>query len=165
MTTRNASGSSTASLRGTQIYEIAIAANKPLKSIEIFINHEHKDVTLGMNNPCDSEQKSWNTKFNPPLDLSLSHQILLELHRKLAPWGRAQHIEIGSAELVSQDTGGEERKGLMPTLFFFDAEWKKSYDAADVTIHFISQVRSSIFAKEIPNFQPTTERINLICPR
>ncbi|KAF8800542.1 hypothetical protein BYT27DRAFT_7200176 [Phlegmacium glaucopus] len=157
MTTPNASGSSTASLRGTRISEIAIAANKPLKSIELFINHEHKDITWAPSN----EQKLWNTKFNPPLGLSHSHQIVLKLHRKLALWRKAQHIEIGSAELVSQDTGREERK-----------EWKKSYDAADVTIHFISQDGADQIYREGESFtsqdsqlQPTTERINLICPR
>jgi len=57
---------------------------------------------------------------------SSSHQVVLKLHRK-SVLGKVQHIEIGSAELVSQDTGGEEikgehfftfgwtSKGLMPT--------------------------------------------------
>jgi len=44
-------------------------------------------------------------------DLSSPHQIFFELHRKLALWGRVQHIEIGTAELASQDTEGEEKKG------------------------------------------------------
>jgi len=38
-----------------------------------------------------------------------SHQVVLKLHRK-SVLGKVQHIEIGSAELVSQDTG-EEIKG------------------------------------------------------
>ncbi|KAF8797462.1 hypothetical protein BYT27DRAFT_7247138 [Phlegmacium glaucopus] len=97
MATPNASGSSTASLRGTRISEIAIAANKPLKSIELFINHEHKDVTWAPSN----EQMFWNTEFNAPLGLSPSHQIVLKLHRKLALWRKAQHIEIVSAELAA----------------------------------------------------------------
>jgi hypothetical protein len=82
MTVRNASGSSTASRRSTWIsgsllfhfdsselhlilpqLEITIAANKPLKSIELLIDKEHKDVTW----EPSSEQKFWNAKFNPPL--------------------------------------------------------------------------------------------------
>ena len=63
-------------------------------------------------------------EINHLRDLS-SHQIVLELHRKFPPW--AKRIEIGSAELVSQDTGGEERQGEQfftsvglrkPTAFF-----------------------------------------------
>ncbi|KAF8805966.1 hypothetical protein BYT27DRAFT_7339503 [Phlegmacium glaucopus] len=152
MTTGNASGSSTVSLRGTRISEITIVANKPLKSIELFINNRYKDITWAPS----SEQKVWNTKFNPPLDLSPPHQIVLELHRKSALWGRAQHIEIGSAELVNQVTGGEGRN-----------EWKKSYDAADITIHFMSQIyrEGELFASQDSQLQPTTERINEICPR
>ena len=93
------------------------------------------------------------------LSPSSSHQVVLKLHRK-SVLGKVQHIEIGSAELVSQDTGGEEIKGepfftfgwtsKSPDALFVDAEWKKIYDAADITIHFISQVRSSILETESP---------------
>ena len=42
---------------------IAIAANKSLKSIEIFVNEQRKDVTW----IPSSEQKFWHATFDPPL--------------------------------------------------------------------------------------------------
>jgi len=60
------------------------------------------------------------------LSPSSSRQVVLKLHRK-SVLGKVQHIEIGSAELVSQDTGGEQIKGE----HFFTFGWTSKRADAD----------------------------------